>query len=75
MTGFYQLSRVNRDIVYYGASALRHEQQHLFRFGEERAFQVQDQVFHQFENFFRNKQLYGALDNALHQAIRENNSN
>lgn len=70
--GFYQLSQRYSDYVYYGASALAHEESHLFaRFNEKNAFYVQDMVFHEFKNYFQNPGLYGGLDESLHQAIKE----
>lgn len=69
--GFYQLSQSNSDYVYYGAGAVRHEQEHLLGRGEGPAYRVQDKVMHGFENYFQNKDLYKSLDEALHEAIKK----
>jgi hypothetical protein len=68
--GFYQLSQKNSDFVFEGASSIRHEQEHLLGRGEGPAYRVQDNVLHRFQNFFRNKELYKTLDEALHEAIK-----
>ena len=70
--GFYQLSQRYSDFVYYGASSVRHEQEHLRGRGEGPAYAVQDDVLHGFQNYFQNSELYKTLDEALHEAIKKN---
>ncbi len=70
--GFYQLSQRDSDFVYYGASSVRHEQEHLLGRGEGPAYAVQDDVLHGFKNYFQNRDLYKGLDEALHEAIKKN---
>jgi len=69
--GFYQLSQRFSDFVYYGASSVRHEQEHLLGRGEGPAYRVQDNVLHGFQNYFQNSELYKTLDGALHEAIKK----
>jgi RHS repeat-associated protein len=69
--GFYQLSQQNPDYVYYGATAVRHEQEHLLGRGEGPAYRVQDGMMHHFQNSFQNRELYKDLDEALHDAIKK----
>ncbi len=69
--GFYQLSRQNSDFVLYGATAIRHEQEHLFGRGEGPAYRIQDGVMHGFQKSFQNGDLYKGLDEALHEAIKK----
>jgi RHS repeat-associated protein len=70
--GFYQLSQRNSDFLYYGATSVRHEQEHLLGRGEGPAYRVQDNVMHLFQNYFQNRDLYKGLDEALHDAIKKN---
>ena len=70
--GFYQLSQQYSDFRYYGATAVRHEQEHLLGRGEGPAYRVQDSVMHKFRRYFQNGALYQSLDDALHDAIKTN---
>lgn len=69
--GFYQLSQQYSDYRYYGATSIRHEQEHLLGRGEGPAYRVQDNVMHLFKNNFQNADLYKSLDDALHDAIKK----
>lgn len=71
-TGFYQMSQRNSDFGYYGASALSHEQVHTNGGGEYPAFQRQDTVFHGFQNYFQNPDLYRGLDESIEEGIKAN---
>ncbi|MFZ5983202.1 MAG: RHS repeat domain-containing protein [Acidobacteriota bacterium] len=70
--GFYQQSQSNSDYVYFGASALSHEQIHLGGAGEYPAFRRQDEVFHGFRPYFQSPQLYSDLDKWIHEEITAN---
>ena len=69
--GFYQLSQRNSDFVFWGAGAVRHEQEHLLGRGEGPAYRVQDNVHHLFKNSYQNSDLYKGLDEVLHEAIKK----
>jgi hypothetical protein len=72
-TGFYQLSQRDSDFVFYGASALSHEQVHLRGERQEYpAFKRQDSVFHGFKNYFQNSAIYRGLDESIHEGIKTN---
>lgn len=71
--GFYQLSQRNSDMVYYAASAVRHELDHLYgQRSEGPAYRTQDGIFHLFKNYFQNRELYDSLDKGLHESIKNN---
>ncbi len=53
-------------------SALSHEQVHKNGDGEYPAFQRQDTVFHGFQSYFQNPDLYRGLDESIEEGIKAN---
>jgi hypothetical protein len=71
--GFYQQSQRNADFIYYGASAVRHEQVHLLgEPSENRAYSLQETVFEGFKSSFADQSLYSTLDDWLKKEIAAN---
>ena len=74
--GFYRQSQSGpdaADYIFYGGSALRHEQVHLQGGrSEHKAFEVQHDVWQRVQNYIQNKQLFKDLDGALKEGIKNN---
>jgi RHS repeat-associated protein len=71
--GFYRQSQSDSDYVYYGATALRHEQRHFMVPGHEvEALTLQLSVLQIFQNDFRSRGTYDSLTAFLLREISRN---